>query len=109
MEIRKASVQDLGQIMQVYDKARKFMRGVAHDAHPVPDPGIDHRRSGCARVGVAGRVPDVRQPDPRVRRAGSPEQDVSAAVTRSIAAAVTAGSSGSTTKSQKWCGRSSPR
>ena len=26
MEIRKASVQDLGQIMQVYDKARKFMR-----------------------------------------------------------------------------------
>lgn len=25
MEIRKASVQDLGQIMQVYDKARKFM------------------------------------------------------------------------------------
>lgn len=24
MEIRKASVQDLGQIMQVYDKARKF-------------------------------------------------------------------------------------
>ena len=26
MEIRKASVQDLGQIMQVYDKARIFMR-----------------------------------------------------------------------------------
>ena len=26
MEIRKASVQDFGQIMQVYDKARKFMR-----------------------------------------------------------------------------------
>lgn len=26
MEIRKASVQDLGQIMQGYDKARKFMR-----------------------------------------------------------------------------------
>ena len=26
MEIRKASVQDLEQIMQVYDKARKFMR-----------------------------------------------------------------------------------
>ena len=26
MEIRKSSVQDLGQIMQVYDKARKFMR-----------------------------------------------------------------------------------
>lgn len=26
MEIRKASVQDLGQIMQVYDKARRFMR-----------------------------------------------------------------------------------
>ena len=26
MKIRKASVQDLGQIMQVYDKARKFMR-----------------------------------------------------------------------------------
>lgn len=29
MEIRKASVQDLGQIMQVYDKARKFMREMA--------------------------------------------------------------------------------
>ena len=32
MEIRKASVQDLGQIMQVYDKARKFMRENANAA-----------------------------------------------------------------------------
>ena len=31
MEIRKASVQDLGQIMQVYDKARKFMRENGND------------------------------------------------------------------------------
>ena len=26
MEIRKASVQDLDQIMQIYEKAREFMR-----------------------------------------------------------------------------------
>ena len=39
MEIRKASVQDLGQIMQVYDKARKFMRENGNAAIIICLPG----------------------------------------------------------------------
>ena len=51
MEIRKASVQDLGQIMQVYDKARKFMRenGNAEQWGEVADK---HQHTNLANITV---------------------------------------------------------
>ena len=60
MEIRKSSVQDLGQIMQVYDKARKFMRengnaeqwGEDYPSAELIEHDIDKMYRACQKGGL---------------------------------------------------------